>query len=165
VIIFCAAIATAGCNQAATESTILTKSRSSEDVALTVSVDTPFDTPGLVITVVAKNMSQDTFRYTATCGRADMEFAFLDAEGHELRVTNPCEPKPMMDCPTAMGAILRPDGTATAREWWSGTLWNDCTGTEAPAGDYRIRVTFTFYQDIEVGREDVEATGTFHWSP
>jgi hypothetical protein len=155
----------AGCKQGSNESTIVTQATGSGgDVQLIVSA-TPDPEGGLLITATVKNMGQDTFRYTATCGRADMEFRFTDAEGKDLTVTNPCEPQPMMGCPTALGVILAPDGMATAQHWWSGKLWSDCTGTEAPAGDYRVTVTFTFYQDIEIGRQDVEATGTFHWQP
>jgi len=153
------------CKQESTESTIVTRSTGSEgDVQIIVSA-TPNSEGGLLITGTVKNMGKDTFRYTATCGRADMDFRFSDAEGHELRVTNPCEPQPMMDCPTALGIVLDSGGTAYAQHWWSGKLWDGCTGTEASAGDYRVTVTFRFYQDIEVGNDQVEATGTFHWSP
>ena len=164
-IIILVALALSACHEASTQSTIITQSTGSEgDIQLIVAA-TPNPEGGLMITATAKNRGQDTFRYTATCGRADMDFEFSDAEGHEIRVTNPCEPQPMYDCPTALGIVLGPDGTATAQHWWSGKLWDDCTGTEAPAGDYRVTVTFTFYQDIEVGRDQVEASGTFHWSP
>jgi hypothetical protein len=153
-----------GCKQESPESTIVTQSHGSENVALVVSA-TPNPEGGLLITATARNTGDETFRYTATCGRADMEFRFTGADGHEIYVTNPCEPRPMMDCPTALGIVLAPNGTTYAQHWWSGKLWDGCTGTEAPAGDYRVTVTFTFYQDIEVGRDQVEATGIFHWSP
>ncbi|HET9232635.1 MAG TPA: hypothetical protein VFP10_00660, partial [Candidatus Eisenbacteria bacterium] len=60
---------------------------------------------------------------------------------------------------------LAPGTNTTAQHWWSGQLWDGCTGTQAPAGDYRVTVVFPFYEDIEVGQETVEATGTFHWQP
>ncbi len=165
VIIFWGAVATSGCDQAATESTIVIKSTGSgSDVALIVSA-APNPEGGLMITATAENMGQETFRYTATCGRADMDFRFQDKDGHELVVTNPCEPQPMMDCPTGLGVILGPGGTAAAQHWWSGKIWDGCESTEAPTGDYRVTVTFMFYQDIEIGRDEVEATGTFHWPP
>jgi len=155
------------CNQATTESTILTKSQSSENVVLTVSVAPPeqIDTNGLLITAVVKNQGMETFRYTATCGQADLDFRFSDSNGNEVQLRNPCEPDPMMGCPTALGMVLASGRSASAQHWWSGKLWDGCTGTEAPAGDYRVTVTFTFYQDIEIGRQDVQASGTFHWPP
>ena len=157
-------LSVSGCRQESTEATLLTQSHGSENVALVVAAS-PNPEGGLLITATAKNTGGETFRYTATCGRADMEFRFNDADGRELIVTNPCEPQPMMGCPSALGIVLGPGGTASAQHWWSGRLWDGCIGTEAPEGDYRVTVTFPFYQDIEVGRDQVEATGTFHWSP
>ena len=155
------------CNQATTESTILTKSQSSENVVLTVSVAPPeqIDTNGLLITAVVKNQGMETFRYTATCGQADLDFRFSDSNGNEVQVRNPCEPDPMMGCPTGLGIVLAPGRPASAGRLWSGMLWDGCNATEAPAGNYRVTVTFTFYQDIEAGRDQVEANGTFHWPP
>jgi hypothetical protein len=165
VILILIGLGLSGCKQESAQSTIVTQATDSEgDVQLIVSAR-PDPEGGLLITATVKNMGQDTFRYTATCGRADMDFRFTNADGHELIVTNPCEPQPMMDCPTALGIVLGPGGTAYAQHWWSGKLWDGCTGTEARAGDYHVTVTFPFYQDIEVGRDQVEATGTFHWSP
>jgi len=154
-----------GCKQESTGSPIITQSSGSGgDVALVISA-TPDPEGGLLITATAKNLSGDTYRYTATCGRADMDFRFADAEGNEVRVTNPCEPQPMMGCPTALGIVLAPGQTTYAQHWWSGKLWDGCAGTVAPAGDYKVTVTFPFYQDVETGRQDVEASGTFHWAP
>jgi len=155
-----------GCKQESSDSMIITKSSSSQgDVQLIVSVTNPEDTNGLGISAVGKNLGQDTFRYSATCGRADMDFRFSDADGNELQVTNPCEPDPMLGCPTGLGILLVPGRPASAGRLWSGMLWDGCNATEAPAGNYRVTVTFTFYQDIEAGRDQVEATGTFHWPP
>jgi hypothetical protein len=158
------AIAMAGCKQEGPAGTIMTQSNSSGDMELIVSA-TPDPEGGLLITATARNGGQETFRYTATCGRADMDFRFSDTQGNEIRVTNPCEPQPMMDCPTALGMVLAPGDRATDQHWWSGQLWDGCMGRAAPAGDYRVTVTFPFYQDIEIGRDEVEATGTFHWAP
>jgi hypothetical protein len=170
VMIVSVGVAISACNQAATESAILAKSHNSGNVALTISVGPPevIDSNGLLITAVATNMGQDTFRYTGTCGRVDMDFRFFDSLGNELQVRNPCEPDPMMGCPTAIGIVLAPGRTASTYRAWTGMIWDSeygCMSTPAPPGDYKVTVTFPFYQDIEIGKDQVEATATFHWSP
>ena len=153
-----------GCRQGSPGTKILTEGNDAGEVDLMVTA-VPNPEGGLMITATATNNGSDTQRYTATCGRADMEFRFHDASGNELKVTNPCEPRPLMGCPTALGVELEPGASTSAQHWWSGQLWGGCTGTPAPAGDYRVTVVFSFYEDIEVGEESVEATGTFHWQP
>jgi hypothetical protein len=165
VIFILLGLGLSGCKQESNDSTIITQATGSGgDVQLIVSA-TSDPEGGLLITATVKNMGQDTFRYTATCGRADMEFRFTDAEGKEVTVTNPCEPQPMMGCPTAIGIVLAPGGSAYDQHWWSGKLWDGCTGTAAPAGDYKVTVSFPYYEGFETGRHDAEASGTFHWSP
>ena len=153
-----------GCRQGSPGSTILTEGNGTEGVDLVVSA-IPNPEGGLTITATATNKDGDTHRYSATCGEPDMEFRFYDAAGNELLVTNPCEPRPLMGCPSALGVKLEPGASTTAQHWWSGQLWDGCTGTPAGAGDYRVTVVFPFYEDIEIGQETVEATGTFRWQP
>jgi hypothetical protein len=150
-----------GCKQEAPPGTIAGVRQDGSGIDVGVSV-APND-GGLLITAVASNQGNGTFRYTATCGRADMTFQFFDEAGNEVQVTNPCEPQPMMGCPTALGLLLAPGQTATGQHWWSGSLWSGCVGSTAPAGTYTVKVSFPFYQDIDTGRDEAEGTGTFHW--
>ena len=157
------ALTFSGCKQEGPPGTAGTPSQNGSGIEVSVSAE-PSD-GGVLITAVARNQGEGTFRYAATCGRADMMFQFFDESGHEITVTNPCEPQPMMGCPTALGIVLAPGQTATGQHWFSGSLWNGCVGATAPAGNYKVTVTFPFYQDIEVGQDEVEGSGTFHWGP
>ena len=154
-----------GCNQELSNSSLLPQSQSGGSTGEVQLMITAAADPegGLLITATARNTGHQSLRYQATCGRADMEFRFTDADGHELRVTNPCEPQPMMGCPTALGVVLAPGGTAYGTHWWSGQLWEGCTGTPAMPGSYQVTVTFSYYQGFEIGREDVVASVTFAW--
>jgi len=60
---------------------------------------------------------------------------------------------------------LTPAGSASTQHWWSGRLWDGCTSVEAAAGDYRVTVRFHFYEDIDIGEDAVDTSGTFHWEP
>ena len=152
-----------GCNQEFSNNVLLTQSGGATgEVQLTITAAADPE-GGLLITATAKNTGHQSFRYQATCGRADMEFRFQDSDGNEIKVTNPCEPQPMMDCPTALGVEFAPGQTASSSHWWSGQIWDGCTGTPATYGNYRVTVTFTYYRDFELGREDVTATAAFPW--
>ena len=154
-----------GCNQEFSNSDLLPQSQSGGSTGEVQLMVTAAADPegGLLITATARNTGRQSFRYQATCGRPDMEFRFTDANGHEIQVTNPCEPQPMMDCPTALGVELAPGQAASTQHWWSGQLWESCTGTSAMPGSYKVTVTFSYYQGFEFGREDVVASVTFAW--